>query len=93
MSGFARSIPKFEFLDEFTSGGFDFEKIKVAAKERAVIAAKDDYIVPFALSRELASKIDAKFYEVQKGGHFLGADGFSEFELAYEILKKMTNKD
>ena len=45
--------------------------------------------VPFELSRELAGQIGAEFYEMQKGGHFLDRDGFTKFDLVYEILEKM----
>ena len=84
VSGLAKPLsdPQFKILDEFMDGGFDFERIKCVAKQRAVIAARDDYIVPFSFSRELAEQIDARFYEVQKGGHFLDRDGFTKHVLA-----------
>ena len=91
VSGLAKPLsdPQFKILDEFMDRDFDFGRIKAAAKQRAVVAAKDDYIVPFSFSCELAGQIDAKFYEVQKGGHFLDRDGFTKLDLVYEILEKM----
>lgn len=91
VSGLAKPLsdPQFKILDEFMDRDFDFERIKAAAKQRAVVAAKDDYIVPFSFSRELAGQIGAKFYEVEKGGHFLDRDGFTKLDLVYEILEKM----
>lgn len=46
-------------------------------------------IVPFEFSRELAEQLDAKFYPVQKGGHFLDRDGFTSFDLVYEVTIEM----
>ena len=89
VSGLAKPLRGFEILDEFTSGGFDFALIKSRALNRAVIAAKDDYVVPFEFSRELADQLDAKFYPVQKGGHFLDRDGFTSFDLVYEVTIEM----
>lgn len=91
VSGLAQPLsdPQFKMLDEFVDKDFDFGRIKVAAKQRAVVSAKDDYIVPFELSRELAGQIGTEFYEMQKGGHFLDRDGFTKFDLVYEILEKM----
>lgn len=89
VSGLAKPLRGFEILDEFTSGGFDFAFIKSRALNRAVIAAKDDYVVPFEFSRELAEQLDAKFYPVQKGGHFLDRDGFTSFDLVYEVTIEM----
>lgn len=91
VSGLAKPLKGFEILDEFMDGGFDFELLKTLVKYRAVIAAKDDYIVPFELTKELSQSLDAAFYEVQKGGHFLDRDGFSSFDLALEVAKKMMN--
>ena len=45
--------------------------------------------MPFEFSRELAEQLDAKFYPVQKGGHFLDRDGFTSFDLVYEVTIEM----
>jgi uncharacterized protein len=67
----------------------DYQKIISAANSRAVIAAKDDYIVPCELSQNFSKQLDASFYSVEKGGHFLEDDGFITFQLVYDILNNM----
>jgi len=67
----------------------DYQKIISATNSRAVIAAKDDYIVPFQLSQNLSKQLDTSFYPVEKGGHFLEDDDFIAFQLVYDILNNM----
>lgn len=55
---------------------------------RAIIAAIDDSIVPLAFSKELAESLDATFIPVERGHHFLGDDGFTEFPLVLEELQE-----
>lgn len=76
-------------LNPFTLKKVDYKKIISVTNSRAVIAAKDDYIVPFALSQNLSNQLDASFYPVEKGGHFRGDDGFITFPLIYDILNNM----
>jgi len=90
VSGFTKALPNLPILDEFTAAPLDFAKIKAISGSRSVIAAKDDGIVPFASSKELAQLLDAEFYELERGGHFLGSEGFTSFPLVYELLKKGT---
>jgi len=76
-------------LNPFTLKKVDYKKIISATNSRVVIAAKDDYIVPFQLSQNLSKQLDASFYQVEKGGHFRGDDGFITFPLVYDILNNM----
>ncbi|MFP7379821.1 alpha/beta hydrolase [Bacillus paralicheniformis] len=93
VSGFARSLPDLKMLDEFTEESFDFQNIIESAKHRAVIASRDDQIVPFAWSKDLAQQIDAKLYEVQHGGHFLETDGFTSLPIVYDVLNSYFSKE
>ncbi|MGO0711925.1 alpha/beta hydrolase [Bacillus subtilis] len=92
-SDFAKSLPTLQMLDEFTQGSFDHQTIIESAKHRAVIASKDDQIVPFSFSKDLAQQIDAALYEVQHGGHFLEDDGFTSLPIVYDVLTSYFSKE
>ena len=64
----------------------DYKKIKPAANLIKVIAAKDDYIVPCELSLKVARNLGVTPDIFENGGHFLGADGFSEFEFMLNLF-------
>lgn len=51
-----------------------------------MISARDDVIVPFSLSENLAELISADFIARDQGGHFMDIDGFRELPLVYETL-------
>ena len=89
VSGFSEQLSSLPSLDPFTVKKVDNQKIISATNSRAVIAAKDDYIVPFQLSENLSKQLDTSFYPVKKGGHFLEDDGFITFKLVYDILNNM----
>jgi len=89
VSGFSKPLSSLPSLDPFTVKKVDYQKIISATNSRAVIAAEDDYIVPFQLSENLSKQLDTSFYPVKKGGHFLEDDGFITFPLVYDILNNM----
>ena len=89
VSGFSERLSSLSSLDPFTVKEVDYQKIISATNSRAVIAAEDDYIVPFQLSQNLSNQLDTSFYPVEKGGHFLEDDGFIAFPLVYDILNNM----
>lgn len=67
VSGFAKSLPALKMLDEFTQGSFDHQKIIEAAKHRAVIASKDDQIVPFHGARIWHNKLTLRYMKSSTG--------------------------
>ncbi|KFM95953.1 RBBP9/YdeN family alpha/beta hydrolase [Paenibacillus macerans] len=89
VSGFAKPLPELPILDAFTEQPLDYDRVIRSASGRAVIAAKDDSIVPFAYSKELMEQIHADFYEVEHGGHFLESDGFTTLPIVFDVLNKM----
>ncbi|MFD2700657.1 RBBP9/YdeN family alpha/beta hydrolase [Paenibacillus shunpengii] len=89
VSGFLKSLPILPEIDEFVQEQPDYNQIIQIAKKRAVIAAKDDNIVPFSYSKELSDKIQADFYAVEKGGHFLDTEGFITLPIVHDILSRM----
>lgn len=89
VSGFTKSLPSFQLLDEFTQERLDYNRIVDKVKKRAVIASKNDPIVPFSFSKELAAEIHADFYAIENGGHFLESDGFTTLPIVYDVLGNM----
>lgn len=89
VSGFAKSLPDLPQLDEFVQEQPNYNQIIHIAKKRAVIAAKDDNIVPFLYSKELSDMIQSDFYAVEKGGHFLDTEGFITLPIVYDVLSRM----
>ncbi|WP_226530380.1 RBBP9/YdeN family alpha/beta hydrolase [Metabacillus niabensis] len=89
VSGFSEPLSSLPSLNPFTVTIVDYKKIISATNSRAVIAAKDDYIVPIQLSKNLSKQLDTSFYPVEKGGHFLEEDGFTSFPLVYDILNNI----
>jgi len=89
VSGFSESLSILPSLDSFTAKKVDYKKIISATSSRVVIAAKDDHIVPQQLSQNLSKQLDASFFSIEKGGHFLEDDGFITFPFVYDVLKNM----
>jgi hypothetical protein len=91
VSGFSEPLPALPQLDEFTAGT-SLATIARMAPQRHVIAARDDAIVPYAFAARLAERLQARLHKVDRGGHFLGSDGFTEFPLVYRQLRAMTQE-
>ena len=89
VSGFNDNLLNLPQLDDFRNPDIDYEKLVRLTGHRVVIAAKDDDIVPHALSHHLAESLDAEFISVEHGGHFLDSDGFGEFPLVLDELEKI----
>lgn len=89
VSGFAKPLPSLPVLDAFTRQPLNGHKIMLSAKKRVVISAKDDPVVPFSFSKELARQIQADFHETESGGHFLESNGFITFPLVWALLIAM----
>ncbi|MFO3692343.1 serine hydrolase family protein [Staphylococcus felis] len=79
VSGFNEKINSLSMLDEFIDENIDYSHLKERFNQIFAIAAKDDPIVPFELTKALCEKLDGKFYELEEGGHFCEEDGFDSF--------------
>lgn len=86
VSGFNGHLAVLPQLDGFAQPGIDYQRLSHIARNRVVIASEDDTIVPQALSRALAGSLDARFVPVERSGHFLDSDGFTEFPLVRDVL-------
>ena len=87
VSGFCNPLPSLPELDSFAKGDLDFANIITRVKNRIVISAQDDEIVPYEFSKNLAQNIEATFVGEPKGGHFMQSDGFDTFELLFALLR------
>lgn len=84
VSGFDDSLPLFPVLNSFVSQKIDYSKINIMTQKICVIASKDDNLVPFEYSWQLAKNLKAGFLKLNGYGHFLILD----FPIAFEILQK-----
>ncbi len=89
VSGFNRPVDGLSELDEFAAQKIDVVRVAGMADAREVIAARDDGVVPASASHELAIRLKADFFELQKGGHFMGDDGFVAWPFVHGRLRAM----
>jgi predicted alpha/beta hydrolase family esterase len=90
VSGFNASLSLIQQLDNFTNSPMlDADRIIAMSPERAVIASRNDAIVPYALTVDLSRQLQAQLSTVDEGGHFLGSEGFTTLPVAYELLAAM----
>lgn len=94
VSGFINENPmvvQTEGLQEFVEGPLDISKIKSLIPSRIVITAKDDDIVPTKATQELAKELDADLIILASGKHFIARDGYTDFPVLLNELKKLIN--
>lgn len=91
VSGFATPISGYALINPFVGNAFHPEQFMAMTSRRVVVAAKDDPIVPFEQTEQLAHALEARFITVEHGGHFLSSEGFTELPLVYEQLVCMIN--
>jgi len=89
VSGFDRRLPNIPALDGFIDWKpIAHDTIRQMTDNRAVITAMDDDIVAPQLSAALAQSLDAELIELERGGHFLGSDGFDAFPQVWQKLQQ-----
>lgn len=89
VSGFAEALSFLPALDSFSAEPLDIEHLKRLVPQRLVMAAQDDYIVPYPYSLRLAEKLGAEWELFEDGGHFMAQDGFTEFPALFDAIKQM----
>jgi predicted alpha/beta hydrolase family esterase len=88
VSGFNDRLPALPQLDAFAAPDLDYARLVGMTRHRIVIAAVDDAIVPFPLTRDLAAEVASSFLPVERGGHFLASDGYRHFPLVLQELER-----
>lgn len=80
---------KFDPINKtFTTGDFNWEKIKQNCKTFYMFNSNNDPYVPFERTKELANKLDIKITIVKDGKHINETAGFVEFPQLLESIKK-----
>lgn len=79
VSGFNDKLGDLANLNDFIDENLDYDDLKQRLSDAFGIAAIDDEIVPCELTKALCERLDAKFYELEEGGHFLERDGYDSF--------------
>jgi len=87
VSGFVEDSPIPE-LSGFVKGEINYSKLLQTIKNRVVVSAVDDDIVPYSYSRVLAKKLNAKFKLLETGKHFIDRDGFTEFPYLIKLIQQ-----
>lgn len=87
VGAFDQGLPTYPELDSFMTPVPNYQQITPKVSRATVITAKDDPIVPFHDSVNVAHQLGAKLIVQPTGGHFLTSDGFSEFPLALKELQ------
>ena len=88
VSGFIDSTP-LPKLQEFVEEKLDCDAVKKLVGKRVTITAKDDDIVPYEYSKEMASALDTDFYLLKEGKHFIDRDGYIDLPVVKAELNKM----
>lgn len=86
VSGFNAPLVSLPQLEPFAKPDLDVRRLSSIAAHRSVIASADDYAVPPELSKALADELQASYQVVERGGHFLDSEGFTEFPLVLDEL-------
>ncbi|MDD3343765.1 MAG: alpha/beta hydrolase [Sulfurospirillaceae bacterium] len=92
VSPFDKPIDVYPLLDSFVNVTLDYAKLSRNIDQKAVIISGNDAFVSPTISKALSQKLDCALFEIPRGGHFLGKEGFEMFPEVYEILKKMLTK-
>jgi len=90
VSGFLEPVPTLPELDSFSKVEIHCEKIIKMAKNRLVIGAANDTIVPYAYTANLSKQLNAKLIHIENGGHFIDKVGCTELPALLDELNKMT---
>ncbi len=94
VSGFINENPmdeQTEGLQEFVDGPLDIKRIKSLIPSRIVITATDDDIVPTEATQNLAESLDANLIILPSGKHFIARDGYTNFPVLLNEIKKLIN--
>lgn len=93
VSGFDRPIAGLPQLDGFVKDPLDYHKLIAQVPHRAILSARDDSIVPFTVTEQLARKLKADFYPRDKGNHFMDTDGFLSLPLVFSLLQRFMREE
>jgi predicted alpha/beta hydrolase family esterase len=79
----------YEKVNKFLNKPFNFEQIKNACKNFAIIHGDNDKSVPFSDAEYLSKNLSCNLISIPNGGHLGGHEGFYELPQLLESLEKM----
>ncbi|MBN6066873.1 serine hydrolase family protein [Aggregatibacter actinomycetemcomitans] len=94
VAGFAGRIPGLATINDFNIDAYvdrttiDFATIRSMTPKIYCVISDNDYIVTPQTSHLLAQQLQAQIMNVENGGHFLAADGFTKLPQAWLALKQ-----
>lgn len=88
VGGFYEPLSILPALDPFVAEPLQGAKLAKMIKNRVVLSAKDDKVVPTSLSENLARAIDAEFIQLPSGGHFMKDEVGDKLPIVLELLQK-----
>ena len=91
VAGFDKPLPLFPELNSFISIVPDYPRIINSVQTRMVLVSDNDSIVPPELTEELSGRLHSSLIKIPHGGHFMAIDGFLEFPLILQQIKKSLN--
>lgn len=87
VAGFFEPVAGLENLHSFTTPTLCFKTLRAKIHSRTVLAARDDSIVPFALTQNLAQNLAADLMIYEKGNHFMDSDGFVSLPIVEFLVR------
>ena len=91
ISGFLENTPIPE-LSEFIKYDLDYSYLIGLTHNSVVVSAKDDDIVPFHYSKEMAEKLSARLILLDNGKHFIDRDNYIDFPVLVNEVNYLVNK-
>lgn len=87
VAGFIDQLKAFPSLDSFINQcALDLEKIKGTFEKIIVFVSSNDVVVEPVLTEKLAQQLGAELITEQNAGHFLGSDGYTEFNSLLKVF-------
>jgi len=78
-----------EYVRDFLSEPFQFEKIKKVSLKNIVIHGDNDTVVPFSDAEELSKSLSCEVIPIPNGGHLNGSSGWYELPQALDVILKI----
>lgn len=92
VSPFDKPLEIFPHLNAFVDVTPNYAKITRSVLQKYTVFSDNDMYIPASISKNVGINLDSALYEIPRGGHFLGIEGFETFPELYEIFRQMMNK-
>ena len=90
VAGFKADLPSTPALQGFIAQAqLDSSRLQAVMPLAFCLLSANDRIVPPPLTLQLSSFLNAQSYEIRGAGHFMRADGYTEFQEVWELLKPL----